>query len=141
MVRDMRREDCPAVAVLWREVLNIPTASEESVSRTFEKMNGDSRYRSFVAEEDGRVVGFITMAEVLPFDDPDGYIKINGLAVLPDCRHRGIGRQLVSRVEDEARKRGADSIGLASIFRRTDAHAFYEQLSYQKSAYWFYKNF
>lgn len=128
MIREMQRKDCVAVARFWRDYLDIPAATDESVTETFEKMSRDSRYCTYVAEEDGIVVGFITFVEVLSFDDPDGYIKFNGIAVIPEYRHRGIATQLMARAEEAARERGADSIGFGSIFKRTSAHALYERL-------------
>ena len=141
MIRKMRLEDCGVVARLWRELLNVPAATDDSVRSTFEKMSADERYCSFVAEEDGIVVGFITMVEVLSFDDPHGYIKMNGIAILPEYQHHGIGEQLVARAEQEALARGADSIGCASNLKRIWAHQFCELLGYEKSGYWFHKNF
>ena len=141
MIRDMRYEDCPVVAKFWREQLDVPAATDESVRRTFEKMSGDNRYRTFVAEEDGKVVGFLTLVEVLSFDDPDGYIKMNGIAILPEYQHRGIGEQLVRRAEEEGLARGSSSIGCASSLKRTGAHIFCDKLGYEKSAFWFHKIF
>ena len=99
MIREMQKKDCATVARFWREYLDVPSATEESVTATFEKMSRDSRYCTYVAEEDGIVVGFLTFVEVLSFDDPDGYIKMNGIAVQPEYRRRGIAEQLVKRVE------------------------------------------
>ena len=108
---------------------------------TFEKMSRDNRYCTFVAEEDGIVVGFITFVEVLSFDDPGGYIKMNGIAVLPEYRQRGIAQQLTERAEQAARERGANSIGAASSFKRAESQAMLDKLGYQKSAFWFHKVF
>ena len=72
MIREIQREDCGAVARFWRDLLDVPTATDESVIETFERMSEDDRYRTFVAVEDGDVVGFITLVEVLSFDDPEG---------------------------------------------------------------------
>ena len=71
----------------------------------------------------------------------DGYIKMNGIAVAPDYRHRGIAQQLIERAEREARERGASSIGAASSFKRTGSQALLDKLGYEKSAFWFHKNF
>ncbi|MCR5577380.1 MAG: GNAT family N-acetyltransferase [Oscillospiraceae bacterium] len=141
MIRKIRPEDYAAVAAFWREYLDVPAASDESVSRTFEKMSEDDRYCTFVAEEDGLVVGFITMVEVLSIDDPDGYIKMNGIAVRPEYRHRGIAQQLTERVELEARERGASSVGVATSFKRSGSQALLDKLGYTKSAFWFHKIF
>ena len=141
MIREIKPEDYAAVARFWRDYLDVPAATDESVSRTLEKMSGDRRYGTFVAVEDGKVVGFVTFVEVLSIDDPDGYIKMNGIAVMPEYRRCGIAQQLTERVEQEARERGADSIGAASSFRRTGSQAMLTKLGYEKSAFWFHKNF
>ncbi len=141
MIRKIQREDYATVARFWRELLDVPSATDESVSKTFEKMSQDSRYCTFVAVEDGTVVGFITMVEVLSIDDPDGYIKMNGIAVQPEYRRRGIAQQLVARAEKEALKRGASSIGCATSFKRKGSQAMMDKLGYEKSAFWFHKNF
>ena len=141
MIREIRPEDYTAVAVFWRDLLDVPSATDESVTRTLEKMSGDYHYKTFVAEEDGFVVGFITLVEVLAVDDPDGYIKLNGIAVTPEYRHRGIARQLIERAEQEAHERGACSIGAATSFKRAGSQALLDKLGYEKSAFWFHKIF
>ena len=141
MIREMRFEDCTAVARLWRDELDVPGATDESVRSTFEKMSRDRRYCTYVAEEDGIVVGFITFVEVLSFDDPDGYIIMNGKAVKPEYRGRGIAEQLVKRAEQAGRERGANSIGAASSFKRTESQAMLDKLGYEKSAFWFHKKY
>ena len=140
MIREIQPGDYASVAGFWRDYLDTPAATDESVSATLEKMSRDSRYYTYVAEEDGKVIGFITFVEVLSIDDPDGYIKINGIAVQPEYRNRGVGTQLIARAEQTARERNANSVGVASIFKRTKTHALYEHLGYQKSAFWFHKN-
>lgn len=139
MIREIRREDYANVARFWRELLNVPTATDQSVSRTLEKMSEDDHYCTFVAVEDGMVVGFITLVEVLSMDDPNGYIKMNGIAILPQYQRRGIGHQLIERAELEARRRGADSIGCASSFGRVGSQSLLAKMGYEQSAYWYHK--
>ena len=141
MIREIRPEDYAAVARFWRDYLDVPAATDESVSKTLKKMSEDHRYGTYVAEEDGKVVGFITFVEVLSIDDPNGYIKMNGIAVMPEYRRCGIAQQLTERVEQEALKRGADSIGAASSIKRTGSQALLTKLGYEKSAFWYHKNF
>ena len=66
---------------------------------------------------------------------------MNGIAVQPEYRRRGIAEQLVKRVEEAGRERGANSIGVATSFRRTGSQAMLDKLEYEKSAFWFHKNF
>lgn len=140
VIREIERKDYEAVAAIWRDVLGFSSATDESVARTYGKMKGDSRYCTFVADADGEIAGFVTTVETLAVDHPDGYIKMNGLAVLPEFQRRGIGKMLMERVEQLAVEWNASAIGLASGFQRAGAHAFYERLGYQKTSFWFRKN-
>lgn len=137
LIRDMESRDYLSIAAIWRDVFT--PVEDESVAGVCERMKGDGRYRIFVADMEGVVVGFVTTVEALSINLPDGYIKINGLAVLPEYRRQGIGKLLMERVEELARERGISLIGLASGFQRTEAHEFYEHLGYQKLSFWFRK--
>ena len=136
-IRDMEGRDCLAVAAVWRNVFTPLT--DEAVIEACKKMDGDSRYRIFVAEVDGKVVGFVSTVEALAINLPDGYIKVNSLAVLPKFRRRGIGKMLMAYVEELAKERGSSLVELASGFQRTEAHEFYERLGYQKTSFRFSK--
>ena len=139
-IREIEEKDYLSVAAIWRNVLDLPTATDSIVTETYEKMKADSRYRTFVAETNGEIVGIAAAVWVLAIGHPNGYIKMNGLGVLPEYQHQGIGRLLLNRVEKLARECNAPYVGLASGIRRTEAHAFYEHLGYQKNSYWFRKN-
>lgn len=139
VIREIERKDYQSTATIWRDVLGYPSITEESLAETYQKMKNDSRYRTFVADVNGDVVGLVTTVEAIAIDYPNGYIKVNGLAVLPEYQHCGIGKMLMQRVEQQADMHHISMIGLASGFGRTDAHAFYEHLGYQKLSYWFRK--
>lgn len=138
-IREIESADYKAVAAIWRDVLEIPSATDEVTAKTYEQMKRDSRYHTYVAEADGRIAGLVTAVEVIAIGYPNGYIKMNGLGVLPEFQRQGIGRMLMERVERLAVEHGADAIGLASGFKRTGAHEFYERMGYRKTSYWFRK--
>lgn len=140
VIREIESKDYLSVAAIWRDVLGFLPVTDENAIETYEKMKEDSRYRTFVADVNGVVVGFATTAETLAIGYPNGYIKMNGLAVLPEFQHHGIGKMLMERVEELALEHNASFIGLASGFQRTGAHEFYERLGYTKTSFWFRKN-
>lgn len=140
VIREMESKDRLSVAAIWRDVLGFLSATDENVITTYEKMKGDNRYHTFVADVDGDVVGFATTVESLAIPYPNGYIKMNGLAVLPEFQHCGVGKMLMEHVEKLAVERNASCIGLASGFQRTSAHEFYEHLGYRKTSFWIRKD-
>ena len=60
--------------------------------------------RTYVAEEDGSVVGFASWAEA------GGSLELEDLFVDPDWRRRGIATALVGRIVDVLRARGAECL-------------------------------
>ncbi len=138
IIRKITESDYENVITIWNEVLEIPVTSE-TLRETYSAMTEDDRYCTFVAEVDGIVAGLITAVHTLAIGHPGGYVKMNGLGVLPEYRNLGIGRMLLEEVERFAIKKGAPYIGLASGIRRTDAHRFYEHLGYRKTSYWLRK--
>ncbi len=74
---------------------------------------GDARHVMFVALEDGVVVG---MATAFEYFHPDKLPQmfINEVGVTPDSQKRGIGRQLIARLVEEAQRRGCQSAWLGT---------------------------
>jgi GNAT superfamily N-acetyltransferase len=77
---------------------------------------GLAQGRTYVAEEDGSVVGFATWTEA------DGTIELEDLFVDPGWRRRGIATALVNRIVDVLRVRGAECL---EVTANTHARGFY----------------
>jgi ribosomal-protein-alanine N-acetyltransferase len=94
-IRPLRREEIAALAEA--------VAGEASLSQIEARWREQELgYREIlVAETEGRVVGTVSMHESAP-----GTMHLFALEVGADWRNRGIGRALVERVVDEARRRG-----------------------------------
>lgn len=139
LIREIESKDYISVDSIWREVFDFGSIAVESVVKTCEKIKNDDRYHIFVADMNGRVIGFVTIVESLATNLPNGYIQVNGLAVLSEFQHCGIGKLLMRRVEKLAVERNVSLIEVASGFQRTGAHEFYEHLGYRKTSYRFSK--
>lgn len=138
-IREIQEADYRDVVALWNNELGNHRVTAENIVVTYEQMRKNDEYKTFVALADGCVAGFITIVQVLAVGFPVGYIKINGLAVKKEFQKQGIGAKLIRHVEQFAREKGISSIGLASGFQRTGAHAFYERLGYEKGSFYFGK--
>src|SRR3984893_7115550 len=77
--------------------------------------------RTHVAEQDGTVVGFATWAE------SDGTIELEDLFVDPDYMRRGIASELVRRISDVSRARGAARL---EVTANPHAMAFYRSAGF-----------
>ena len=139
LIRKIREEDYEAAGMIWREVLDVPV-SDGDLAQIYRKMAADDRCFTYVAEADEKTVGLVTGVCVPAVPFPNGYIKMNGLGVIPGYRNRGIGRLLLAQVEKEAAKRKVSRIGLATGMGRTDAHTFYERMGYRKTSFWYRKD-
>lgn len=85
--------------------------------------------RFVVAEQDGRVVGWLH-AMVADFIDVDPFVWIVGLVVDRDSRRQGIGQRLLAWAESWAAANGCPLVRLTSSSTREKAHRFYEGAGY-----------
>lgn len=89
----------------------------------------DHPYSEFVvAVKDGKVVGYA--GEWILADEA----HVTTVAVDPDCRRQGLGRQLMEELLDRAKLRGAACSTLEVRVSNTAAMALYEQLGYVRAA-------
>lgn len=79
--------------------------------------------------ENGRALGTVTLGE---HGVPESSLpSIHWLLVDPDCRRQGIGRLLVTAVEETCWRAGRTTLTLETLTSWTDAVKFYEALGYE----------
>lgn len=128
-LRSAFAEDADDLAELMTQ-LGYPAAPSDMPSR-LEKLAGDPDVLLVVAEDDGEVVG-VASGHLLHALHKTGIVAmLTVLAVHEKARGLGIGKQLVTRIEEWARSHGATTISLTSALRRIEAHEFYRKLGYE----------
>src|SRR5439155_22020668 len=103
LVREATRRDVPAIAVLWREMMDFtaryddrfrfaPTAEREVERHLIETIRSRAAH-IFVAEAGGRVVGYVLgeLHERRPIYPVGSYGFVSDIAVAAGCRRQGIG--------------------------------------------------
>ncbi|WP_405401067.1 hypothetical protein PAE975_5034 [Pseudomonas aeruginosa] len=80
--------------------------------------------RVLIAEHDGQPVGLLVTRATA-----DGFL-VDNLAVLPECKGQGIGRQLLERAERDATSLGYRSLYLYTNERMTENIALYARVGY-----------
>lgn len=118
----MQQCHVPAIAQLESICFSCPW-SENSLAS--ELTNALSLW--LVAEEDGRVAGYIGSQTVCEESD------MMNVAVHPDFRRRGIGEALVKALETELRARGSHCLTLEVRTSNAPAIALYEKLGFSQA--------
>jgi GNAT superfamily N-acetyltransferase len=84
----------------------------------------------WVAETGGGLVGYLIAVTVLSFEHRGLMAEIDELFVVPEARARGLGRQLVTGVEQALAARGCVRLQLQLGVANTSARAFYGRLGF-----------
>lgn len=127
----------------WRRAFPIlyqlrPHLDEESYRRLTVQMIKEG-YRAFVIEEAGEILAYagVVMQTNLVYGR---YVWVHDLVTDEDERSKGYGKELLSFIEDWARKNDCKVVALSSGFERTDAHRFYtDKMNYEKTSFVFRK--
>jgi GNAT-family acetyltransferase (TIGR03103 family) len=94
----------------------------------------DNRALSYWIAEDeasGEVIGTVTgIDHHRAFDDPEGGTSLWCLAVDPQARFPGIGEELLRRLADHFKARGAPYMDLSVLYDNEQAIALYEKLGF-----------
>jgi GNAT superfamily N-acetyltransferase len=126
-VRRATSADAARLAEL-SEVLGYPVASS-SLSSRLERLLARTEDAVFVAEAESGVVGWIHGAEQELLES-GRRCEILGLVVDGAYRSQGVGRILVTAVEQWAASRGLEQVTVRSNVARTESHPFYQRLGY-----------
>jgi GNAT superfamily N-acetyltransferase len=135
-VRDAKPSDAPRLVELIQELGH--EIDEKRVRRNLAalKKTGET---PLVATLEKKVVGMCGVGRRVVIHRPAPLGRITALVVTKDAQGHGIGRMLVNSAEDWMRKEGCQLVEVTSNDRRTDAHAFYRHLGYERSSIRFFK--
>ena len=83
-----------------------------------------------VAELDGVVAGYARLRPATPLPESSHVVQVNGLAVAPAARGRGVALALLAAAEDQARSQGAAKVTLRVLGTNVAARRVYERAGY-----------
>lgn len=127
--RPATADDALALARLLGQ-LGYPTDSDEIPAR-LERLEARPGTTVIVAENADGVVGALTVHLFSSLHTSEPVAWLTSVVVEEKARGQGIGAALVKCAEDWAARHGANRVSLTSALRRTRAHEFYKDLSYE----------
>lgn len=130
MLRALKATDVASIHEINKEALGYDFSPEETASQ-LAKLSQDSHHFLLGYEEPSShdLLGYVHAEVYESLYSKPGF-NILALAVLPQTQGKGIGKNLLEELEQEAEKRGYNFIRLNSADHRTGAHAFYERVGY-----------
>ena len=130
-VRLLQKHDLPALAMLYRQFWN-----EDSdlckMEQQFDVLKKVGSHIVLVCEKDGAIIGSV-MGVVCPefYGDCDPFLVVENMIVDRTCRRSGVGKVLLSKLEELAKERNCTQMILVTEKNRLDACGFYEAYGFQ----------
>ena len=121
VIREAVREDIPRLCQLELECFSSPWSAD-----AFSDSMSTGDFVSFVAESDGRIIGYV--GGILVLDE----CSVTNVAVSGSSRRMGAGSALVRELERAALARGASAIFLEVRVSNAPAISVYERLGYER---------
>jgi ribosomal protein S18 acetylase RimI-like enzyme len=135
-VREARPADAPRLAALIRFLGH--EIDEKSVRKnlTILKKEGETPLVATLGKD---VVGLCGVMKQVVISRPVPLGRLTTLVVAEEAQRHGIGRMLVEAAEERLRRAGCKMVEVTSNDRRTEAHAFYRHIGYERTSSRFMK--
>lgn len=135
-IRKVKAEDLKAFVEVYKSAYErmreYAYTKDKEIKRYFKWLLKRDENGFFVAEVDGRAVGFVGCDAYWHtfFDEEMG--EIHEIVVLEEYRRKGIGKKLIETAEEYLKKKGYRKTGLWVGEKNHTAIKFYEKLGYKK---------
>ena len=132
-VREARAEDAGEIHALARELAGAvgdSPPSPESAEVRLSELLEEGRARVLVAEDDGAVVGVVSLWIKPDLAHGDTVVEVPMLVVSEERRRGGVGKLLMEEVQRVAAENGANQIELVETTQNLPAREFYRSLGF-----------
>jgi L-amino acid N-acyltransferase len=138
-IRPALPDDIPALLAIWNPVIRDTAVTFNAIEKThadLAQMIADklaAGHGFFVAEHGGAIVGFASYGQ---FRTGIGYAHTmeHTIVLGPNARGLGLGRGLMTAIEDHARRGGAHSIFAGVSAENAEGRAFHAAMGYAEVA-------
>ena len=137
IIRDLGKEDLISLKVLLDDLNNAIKFKHEINEKDLNSVyvNIDKYpeiYSNYVAIENDKIVGFLSIVFYKTFLHKGGTALINELIVAETHRNKGIGKKLIQKAIQSAKSRGMDEIEVGTEITNTKAQNFYKKTGFNE---------
>ncbi|MZY04722.1 GNAT family N-acetyltransferase [Acinetobacter pittii] len=136
-IRSAKSKDTQAICDLLKQMGYPQTFA--LIQEKFEILHNDANSQILIAEERGKIYGFLSLYFIPQIALQGDFAKICYMCVDENMRSKGVGHLLVKEAEQQARRRGCDRMELHSGMQRPLAHQFYLREGYIEAPKYFRK--
>jgi ribosomal protein S18 acetylase RimI-like enzyme len=113
--------------------LNVDWPYQEAGESYFKRRVTGEHGVCFVAEESGRIVGYVAGSVKKEIDKPDTILRseLENIYIEEDSRSKGIGKLLTKELFEWCKANGAKSILVSAYYHNEDAINFYEHTGFR----------
>ncbi|TSA15816.1 MAG: GNAT family N-acetyltransferase [Betaproteobacteria bacterium] len=130
-LRRTKAEDMQAVVALDATIVDRPRQFYFQ-RRLKAALDQTELHVQFSAEQDGRIVGFIKARRLKgEFGHAEPALRLETIAVAPGEQGQGVGRALLSRLEDEAKRMGVAAIRTSASWREHTIMQFFDRAGFE----------
>ena len=137
IIRDLGKEDLISLKVLLDDLNNALRFKHEINEKDLNSVyvNIDKYpeiYSNYVAIENDKIVGFLSIVFYKTFLHKGGTALINELIVAETHRNKGFGKKLIQKAIQSAKSRGMDEIEVGTEITNTKAQNFYKKAGFNE---------
>ncbi len=133
IIRELTKEDIPALADLYRQFWS-ESCDLQKMTVSFEQIHAAGNHILLCAQEDDKLLGSVmgVVCQEL-YGDCRPFLVIENMIVDSLARRKGVGKALLTALEQQAKARNCTQMILVTEKDRLDACAFYEYYGFQKN--------
>ncbi len=132
-IRAAKASDQAACVELLLDLIEVTGESlNKAVREAFDRLLDGVRGEVLVAEEDGEMLGLVSLSYNLAMRYGGEYCQIEEIVVDPSARGRKVSTQLMEAALTNARERGCTEIGAYVVDRAEQNRTFYQKFGFDR---------
>lgn len=111
--------------------MNLNWPFSEQGIKYYQDLTNGNWGRAYIAEEDGRPIGYIALA-IKTFDyRKSKYIEVENIGVEPNSQSKGVGTLLMQKADEWAKEIGARGLYVSAYHNNRQAIEFYRKCGFK----------